>query len=297
MHHHDPELIAALAEGELDADEALLAEEAIGGCEECRAELAAQRVTLAAIAAAPRPGLSMAESADLRRAVASAVGMSPATESPRSRRPWLGLATAAAVVVALIAVAPVVNLLSTGSDAGSAAETTSGDTARDLEITAAEEPQVTTAAAAAEAPVAAITEAGSDSMAAAEDGAGSLAGDGSLLPDSYIDFGSVDELERFLAEVPQGITDRTASRSLTDDEIGYYAERFSAQPEARTFAADCGAAEALAVVADAERVITIGTAHFGEIELIIALVTTADDREVAVAIDAATCEVLAQVEV
>jgi hypothetical protein len=299
MHDHNPDLIGSLAEGSLGEVEAGAAAESIAGCEECLAELAAQRLALAAIAAAPRPGLSMAESADLRRTVADAVGLSPAPQAQRSRRPWLGLATAAAVVVALIAVAPVVNLLSTGSDAGTAAETTIGDATRDLSLGSSEGAPATTPPPATEAPTAEAPVAGGDITAAAEEGeGGALDSRDGMLPDYFLDFGGVDELDEFLAEVPQGISDRTSSRSLTEDEILYYSNRYSVElSETASALLGCSTAGALATVAEGEYVITIGTARFGELEFIVALVATADGGEVAVAIDTTTCEVVAQVDV
>jgi hypothetical protein len=295
MHKHDPDLNAALAAGDLGDAETRAAEESIAGCDDCLAEVKAQHLALAAIEAAPRPGLSMSESADLRRAVAGAVGLATEPEPQRSRRPWLGLATAAAVVVALIAVAPVVNLLSTGSDAGSASETTVGEF-REVSTSLVAEAPPTSAASAAEAPRTEAPAAAGESTADLEDTAAALGGGDSILPDSYLDFGRVDDLQEFLAEVPLGITDRTTSRSLTNDEILYYSNRFSVEAD-ETAASGCSAAGALAAVAAGDYVITIGTAQFGEIDIVVALVATGGGGEIAVAIDAATCEVLAQVDV
>lgn len=289
MHDHDPDQIAALAEGSLAGEAAFAAEESLAGCEECLAELTAQRLALAAIAGAARPGLSMAESADLRRAVANAIGLAPVPQPKASRRPWLGLATAAAVVVVLIAIAPVVNLLSTGSDAGNAAETTIAEVTREgaVEEVAGSQAPETTVAAPAEAPAAEAPTAGGDLTAAADDGG--------ALPDSFLDFGSVGQLEDFLAAVPEGVGEPLTNRSLSESELQYYEDRFSAEFREGGFPG-CPASTALEAVADAESVITIGIANLGGVEFVVAVVTTADGSQAAVAIDAVACEVVAQVD-
>ncbi len=296
MHNHDLDLIAALAEGRLDADQARSAEESFAGCDECSTNLMAHRASLAATATAERPGLTMAESSELRRQVGDAVGLSPRVEKAPQRRPWMGLATAAAVVVALIAVAPLVNLLSTDSDAAAASATTIAATQE-----VAESP---TAADSAEAPLATAppaTEAPSAQApaptGAAEGGVAEFSGrldrDGAL-PESLLDFGQVDDLDKFLDEVPQGIENEAVSRALTLPELSYYRQEFAAATD--EVAVTCTPEEVLELADTADSVITIGTADFAGTEFLILLVTLTDETRLVLALDAVNCEVLAQVE-
>jgi len=117
MHNHDHDIIAALAEGVLEGSEASDATADIATCLECQSELDAQRLALSALSQAPTPGLSMQESAQMRRGVADALGLEEAPAT-RQRRPvpWAGLVTAAVVLVAVVAAAPLLNLLSTSGD-------------------------------------------------------------------------------------------------------------------------------------------------------------------------------------
>ena len=50
MHEHDIDLIMALAEGTLDAQQAAAAEAALAACTQCTTDLAAQRLALDALA-------------------------------------------------------------------------------------------------------------------------------------------------------------------------------------------------------------------------------------------------------
>lgn len=291
MHNHDLDLIAALAEGRLDADQARSAEESFAGCEECLTDLTAHRASLAATAAAERPGLTMAESAELRRRVGDGVGLSPRVEKAPQRRPWLGLATAAAVVIALVAVAPLVNLLSTDSDDSAAAATTIAETLVSAESS--------TEADSAEAPLATAppaTEAPS-TQAAAQESAGDFGGlldRDAALPESRLDFGQVDDLEKFLDEVPEGIENEAVSRALTLPELRYYSQEFAAATDETAVA--CTPEAVLELAETADSVITIGTAQFAGTEILVLLVTLTDESSVVMALDAVTCEVLAQVE-
>lgn len=291
MHNHDLDLIAALAEGRLDADQARSAEESFAGCEECSTNLIAHRASLAATTVAERPGLTMAESAELRRQVGDAVGLAPRVEKAPQRRPWMGLATAAAVVVALVAVAPLVNLLSTDSEDSAAAATTIAATLGSAESS--------TAADSAEAPLATAppaTEAPA-TQAPAQEGAGDFSGlldRDAALPESRLNFGQVDDLEKFLSEVPQGIENEAASRALTVPELSYYRQQFAAATDEAAVA--CTPDVVLELAETADSVITIGTANFAGTEFLVLLVTLTDESSVVLALDAVTCEVLAQVE-
>ncbi len=294
MHNHDLDLIAALAEGRLDADQARSAEESFAGCDECSTNLMAHRASLAATATAERPGLTMAESSELRRQVGDAVGLSPRIEKAPQRRPWMGLATAAAVVIALIAVAPLVNLLSTDSDDAAASATTIAVTQEVAESpTAADsaEAPLATAAPATEAPFAQAP------VGAAEGGAAEFSGRldrDAALPESLLDFGNVDDLDKFLNEVPQGIENEAVSRALTLLELSYYRQEFAAATD--EVAVTCTPDEVLELADTADSVITIGTADFAGTEFLILLVTLTDETRLVLALDAVNCEVLAQVE-
>jgi hypothetical protein len=123
MHSHDLDLIAALAEGRLEADAAATAEAAVADCLRCAADLAAHRTALEAIATSPPVALTEQEVSTLRTAVAEAIGIAtaPAPTSPPPRRvPWGAIALAGASLAAIVAVVPVLGLLSTtgGDDAG-----------------------------------------------------------------------------------------------------------------------------------------------------------------------------------
>ncbi|MFH1330269.1 MAG: hypothetical protein ABIJ48_06455 [Actinomycetota bacterium] len=122
MYRYDPDRIAALAAGSLDPAEAAAFEAEIAADPRAAAELAAQRLALAAIRRAPAPVLSADERTALRRSVAAALHLE---ESPRlvtaaastaRRVPWRPLAVAATALAALVAAVPLFGLLSVGGD-------------------------------------------------------------------------------------------------------------------------------------------------------------------------------------
>lgn len=127
MHNHDQDLIAALAEGTLDGAAAAAASADIAGCSTCSADLAAQRTAIVAMAGVSPVALTAAESARLRSAVASAIGIEPTptpVSAPRARRtPWGAIAIAAASLAGIVGVVPVIGLLSQGSNDSAAATT------------------------------------------------------------------------------------------------------------------------------------------------------------------------------
>jgi len=143
MGRYDPDVIAALAEGRLEPDEAVRLEREIAADPAASAELEAQRTALSFLADASPAHLSPAERTDLHSAVGAALGItaeSETVEATSTRRvPWGSLGIAAAALAGLVAVVPVVGLLSTDGD----------DASFDL---AAEAP--TTSAAAETAPAA-----------------------------------------------------------------------------------------------------------------------------------------------
>ena len=120
MAKYDPDRIAELAAGLLEPAEATALEQEIAADPRAAAELAAQRLALEALRRAPAPVLSAEERTELRRAVASALNLeeapTAAVVSSRRRVPWRPLAVAAAALVIVAAVVPLVGLLSVGED-------------------------------------------------------------------------------------------------------------------------------------------------------------------------------------
>jgi hypothetical protein len=117
MPRYDPDVIAALAEGRLDPEEAATVEREIAADPVAATQLAELRVALEAAAETARPELTVSERSDLRAAVADALGITTpeVAAQPLPRRvPWGSLGIAAAALAGLIAVVPVVGLLSTG---------------------------------------------------------------------------------------------------------------------------------------------------------------------------------------
>ena len=129
MHQHDQDLIMALAEGILDEGAAASARAEIMSCPECAADLELQDFALAALNDMPDAALTEFESARLRRDLRNELGVFKEEvrfEPTKQRRrfPFAALGTAAAVLIAVVAVAPRLNLV-TGGDADTVAlETT-----------------------------------------------------------------------------------------------------------------------------------------------------------------------------
>jgi len=117
MPRYDPDVIAALAEGRLDPEEAATVEREIAADPVAATQLAELRIALEAAGEAARPELTVSERSDLRAAVADALGITTpeVAAQPLTRRvPWGSLGIAAATLAGLLAVVPVVGLLSTG---------------------------------------------------------------------------------------------------------------------------------------------------------------------------------------
>ena len=129
MTRFDSELIAALAEGRHDPTEAEALERAIADEPVAAAELAAQRIALDAIGAEPTPMLTVSERNDRRRRVAADLGLAreEAPAPPQRRIAWGSIAVAAAAMVGVIAIVPVVGLLTTSGDADDAAAVSLAD--------------------------------------------------------------------------------------------------------------------------------------------------------------------------
>ena len=111
MTRYDPDIIAALAEGRLDPDEAARIERELASDPAALQALEAQRAALVALAAAPEPQLTDLERAGMHAAIAEAIGLVEpdlmAAAAPR-RVPWGSLGIAAAALAGLVAVVPVV---------------------------------------------------------------------------------------------------------------------------------------------------------------------------------------------
>jgi hypothetical protein len=120
MHEHDLDLIMALAEGTLDASDVPSAEAAIAACAECSEDLELQRLALGALEAAPPVAMTEMESAQMRRTLRRELGLVPAAKPARPARRWFpigALASAAALLLALVVIGPGLDLLGPdGSD-------------------------------------------------------------------------------------------------------------------------------------------------------------------------------------
>ena len=139
-HEHDFDLIASLAQGDLDPEEQVAAEALLATCPECRADLQLQREALAFLQAGPPVMLSDFERAALHKSVA---GRLPPFRRPvptSTTAPWFQrLIPAMAAAAALVVVVGVGSVLVTGSGDDMAAEPTAAATAADSQRTATEE--------------------------------------------------------------------------------------------------------------------------------------------------------------
>jgi hypothetical protein len=122
------ELIAALAEGTLDETAAREAEATLARHPDALAALADHRRALAAIREARDVSMSLTERQSVRATVAKAVGIGTtdtATVARPSRRSlWPALAGSAAVLVAMLAIVPMLGDLSRGGSGDAAFELT-----------------------------------------------------------------------------------------------------------------------------------------------------------------------------
>lgn len=119
MPRFDPDIIAALAEGRLPADEAARIEREIANDPAALADLTMHRTALEALTGAREIRLTDLERAGLHAAVADAIGLvdtAPQAATAPRRVPWGSLGIAAAALFGLVAVVPVVGLLNTAGD-------------------------------------------------------------------------------------------------------------------------------------------------------------------------------------
>lgn len=139
MHNHDYELVMALAEGSLEPAAAASARAEIEACPECAADLELQVEGLRALQALPAAELTELEAARLQRSLREELGLrrpEARRPAPRRRLPLAALGTAAAVLVAVLAVGPGLNLIG-GSDSSDTAEFSAATTAAAATTTAA----------------------------------------------------------------------------------------------------------------------------------------------------------------
>jgi hypothetical protein len=122
MPEYDHDLIAALADGRLDHEQAAAAERVIAADPAATAALAQHRRAVEAVRAIPPAALTDPERAHIRMAVAEAIGLdrSPVAASSGRRTPWGAISIAAATLAALVAVIPIAGLLTSGADESSA---------------------------------------------------------------------------------------------------------------------------------------------------------------------------------
>lgn len=122
MHQHDLDLIMALADETLDGESAAAARAEIAGCAECSLDLEMQTTALAALHDLPEAALTEFESARIRRDVKQQLGIFKEEvrfepSKKRRRFPVAAFGTAAAVLIAVVAVAPRLSLVGGSGDA------------------------------------------------------------------------------------------------------------------------------------------------------------------------------------
>ncbi|MCP3977454.1 MAG: hypothetical protein GY720_23435 [bacterium] len=142
MHHHDIEIIMALAEGSLDPEAAATARAEIAACPECSLDLEMQESVLAALHELPDATLTEMESARLRRNVREELGIAETTavtspQQKRRRMPLAALGTAAAVLVAVVVAGPALDLIGGDDDSADATVVADGGFATTSAPTAA----------------------------------------------------------------------------------------------------------------------------------------------------------------
>ncbi len=201
MTRYDPDLIAALAAGELAPAEAADLERQIVTDPRAAAQLAVQRTALRALRDAPAPVLSAEERTHLRQAVAASLHLEPSLPaSPAPRRiPWRPLAVAAAALTALAIAVPLVALLSVGDNGQTALSTLAQD---DLTARSAEEDGGSLMGTPEQAP-----------------GAATLGAEADYLTESAVDDLLADSSLLIASADPAVIACATEARSLLRDEI------------------------------------------------------------------------------
>jgi hypothetical protein len=301
MHEHDFDLIMSVAEGTLGESDATRAEAEISGCAQCAEDLALHRMALDALGEAPRVYLTATESARLRAAVRADLRLPTAPDRSRAvlqrRRLRFGvLAGAAAVLLAVVVAAPMVNLLdgegSTAYDDAFAPLAPALDQESDaaFEAGGAEPPAPAPAPVASEsdssllapAPAPAPAEEGlprlRDDVDIAELKSAVAAAQGAPLPTALADAGLLAERGGTESAVPAEDPSAPEGTPLPDiDRLGTAA----CDPESLP-GAPAGAAATIVGVLDFD----------GASAIAIAYVSEADGVVRVVIVDSATCEVL-----
>lgn len=303
MHEHNPDLIMALAEGTLDASDVPSAEAEIAACAECSEDLELQRLALSALDATPPVTMTAIESRRMRRDLRRELGLLPVVPAAKPQRRWFSmgaLATAAALLLALVIVGPGLNLLGSGSD-------DSSDT-----VSFAAGAATTTTAASAEA-AEERTFAGGESPPAADDGTTGLENGTTITPraestttaapettttaaaaeSTLMDFGAQPNLETIReAIVELGIT---ADTDLTQygNELRSLGLLFSFAPADETGAVETCLATGLESIPGSTSGYALGQAPFDGSAALLTVYETGTPGAIVVAVqDAATCEVL-----
>jgi hypothetical protein len=252
MHEHDPDLIAAAAAGDPDVDQDEAAR-LVTVCDQCREEWEAQRMAIAALAAAPRPALDDLERARLHRGVSAALKLgqadtksAPSPISPITRR-ILTVAGAAAVLVAVFGVGSllrdgggtVATLEQTSAEAGAvptagdetfetAADTATLEGAMQIPDASGGESTETTAAAAAAAETTNRTSSQLSAMRLAEVPRARLADelvalrDGEIDPDIPTEETALSCLERVGQDRPGAEIDLVAVLAVGGNQVEVY---------------------------------------------------------------------------
>ncbi|NND03450.1 MAG: hypothetical protein HKN91_11745 [Acidimicrobiia bacterium] len=126
MHQHDQDLIMALAEGSLDEEAATAARAEVEACRECARDLELQTFAFEALHSMPDAHLTEFESAGLRRNLRNELGVFKEEiqfepSKKRRRFPIAAFGTAAAVLIAVVAIAPRLSLVGGGDSADTVA--------------------------------------------------------------------------------------------------------------------------------------------------------------------------------
>ena len=281
-HEHDHDLIMALAEGAVDAADTEAAEASLAGCTSCREDLRLQREALAFLATAPSPAMTDLERARLRRAVRHNLPAQPTLAEPRPQKRFrlvTALGGVAAVLIAAVVIAP--QLGSFGGDDAN-------------ELIAADAP-ATEATAATEAPTAAESaEEDLTNLAASTDevveAPETLRDADPFLTQAYSQFDPADPptLETVAAAV-------AAERREASLEPAPPGQVEGAQGGTAAFdTAACQDAARAALVDEGATLdqLVVGFWKVEGVDAAIVAYIMDDDSVVAVAHDAATCEVL-----
>ncbi len=226
-HAHDRDLIMALASGALRAPEERAARLELASCPECASELAFQEAALSALRAAPAPAMTDLESARLKRDLDTALGhertVIPSPAQRKRRFNWVPAISIAAVMLALVLVAPALEFLGAGDGDDAAFETAAAeiDAGSTTGAPAADGSDLGTRAAAEAAPaeeLAPVTQEQSSEFAT--DDAGDTVATASEVTsiDAAVDEADADALQAVLADVQTVVAGATgredAGRSL-----------------------------------------------------------------------------------